>query len=102
MNGFEPQWIEYRRRRKLFAFVFIGYMPVVSAAAFIEGRIFHTQIFAFTLAFGWMAFFLMSGIRLNTWPCPRCGEWFFATWWYNNPFARRCVHCKLPKYSDSC
>src|SRR5262245_26733337 len=101
MNGFEQHWNEYRRRRKLFAFVFIGYMPAVGAVAFLESWIFHRQSFAFVLAFGWMAAFLVSGIRLNTWRCPRCGKWFFATWSYNNPFARRCVHCKLPKYSNS-
>jgi hypothetical protein len=22
------------------------------------------------------------------------------TWWYHNSFARRCIHCGLPKWAD--
>jgi len=39
------------------------------------------------------------------WSCPRCGRPFhYVARWYgrwNNPFARRCVHCGLPKWIDS-
>jgi hypothetical protein len=34
--------------------------------------------------------------RLWRWPCPRCGQPFHGTQWYNNPFARKCEHCSLP------
>jgi hypothetical protein len=34
------------------------------------------------------------------WPCPCCGRWFHVTWWYGNAFARRCVHCGLPKWTS--
>ena len=33
------------------------------------------------------------------WPCPRCGRPFHATFWWHNGFARRCVHCRLPKWA---
>ena len=33
------------------------------------------------------------------WPCPRCGKPFYKTFWAYNPFARRCLHCKLPKWA---
>jgi len=32
-------------------------------------------------------------------PCPRCGKPFHSTFWYYNRFARRCVHCRLPKWA---
>ena len=38
------------------------------------------------------------------WSCPRCGKPFhYVARWYgtwNNPFARRCLHCGLPKWAD--
>jgi hypothetical protein len=33
------------------------------------------------------------------WTCPRCGNPFFQFVFYSNPFAQRCVHCGLPKWS---
>jgi hypothetical protein len=38
-------------------------------------------------------------LRLIFWPCPHCGSCFHVTWWYGNMFARRCVHCGLPKWT---
>lgn len=29
--------------------------------------------------------------------CPRCGRLYYRTLFYYNPFARRCVHCGLPR-----
>lgn len=31
--------------------------------------------------------------------CPRCGKAFHSTSWYSNAYARRCVHCRLPKWA---
>ncbi len=48
-------------------------------------------------------FFYVSGEYVY-WSCPRCGKPFhYVARWYgrwNNPFARRCVHCGLPKWAD--
>jgi hypothetical protein len=101
MSNFDKEWGEYRKRRNLLLFAFLGYVPIVSAFAFLSFKFFHTDVPAFVFAFGWMAFFLVAGIHLNCWPCPRCGKWFAAKWWYRNPFARRCVHCGLRKYSSN-
>jgi hypothetical protein len=49
----------------------------------------------------WMDDFLCHRWNLALrFPCPRCGKWFFAKWWYHNNFARKCVHCGLPKWAD--
>jgi hypothetical protein len=100
MIGVEQQWNEYKRRRNLFLFALVGYMPVVATLGSLIVRVFHTETLFLIVAFGWMGFLAISALRLNCWPCPRCGKWFGATWWYKNPFARRCVHCGLPKYSN--
>jgi hypothetical protein len=34
-------------------------------------------------------------------PCPRCGQPFNSTTWGHNGFARRCLHCGLPKWSPA-
>ena len=45
-----------------------------------------------------MLAFIVASLRLTLFRCPRCHEWFFTTLMSHNPFARRCVHCKLPKW----
>ena len=52
----------------------------------------------------WFRFFFVSGEYVY-WSCPRCGKplHYIARWYgrWNNPFARRCVHCGMPKWVDS-
>jgi len=100
MNGFERQWNEYRKRRNLFLFAFLGGLPIVSGLGSLGSWVLHTLAPFPILAISWIAFFVVAGIRLSCWPCPRCGDWFAATWWSHNLFAQRCVHCGLPKYSN--
>jgi hypothetical protein len=83
----------------MFWLVFFGYVPATMSFALITGKVFHTFVPAFIFALCWMGWFMVLGIQLNCFACPRCGKWFTGTWWYNLGFvARRCVHCKLPKY----
>jgi urea transporter len=42
---------------------------------------------------------VVAHLRRMFWACPRCGRAFHVTWWFGNAFARRCVHCGLPKWS---
>lgn len=92
-------WQEYRRRRNLALFAVLGYVPLVIVFAMASERLFHSTTPFFVVAIGWAIFFVVAGIRCETFRCPRCGKWFFAKWWYHNAFARRCVHCGLPKYA---
>lgn len=93
-------WDDYRRRRNLAWVAFLGYVPVVFMVAVLSMRLFSTFTPAFVVAIAWMVFFAIAGNLALRFPCPRCGKWFFAKWWYHNSFARRCVHCGLPKYAD--
>jgi hypothetical protein len=49
--------------------------------------------------------FVLVSAEYGYWSCPRCGKPFhYAERWFgrwNNPFARRCVHCGLPKWVNS-
>ena len=99
MSESADPWQEYRKRRKLALFAFLGYMPVVFVIALVSIRLFHTTIPAFVAALSWMVFYAVASMRCSSFRCPRCQKWFFAKWWYHNGFARRCVHCGLPKYA---
>ena len=57
-----------------------------------------TLILMFALALQWEVF----NWRMRVWDCPRCGEYFFASTLFSNPFGRRCRHCGLvrPKRSE--
>jgi hypothetical protein len=92
-------WQEYRKRRNLALFAFLGYMPVAFVFALVTIRLFHTTTPAFIAASSWMMFHVVASMRFTSVRCPRCHKWFFRKWWYHNGFARRCVHCGLPKYA---
>ena len=85
-------WQEYRRRRNLVLYAFLGYVPCVSVIALLAQFLFHNLTLGFVAAIAWMTFFAVAAIRHTSFRCPRCGKWLFAKWWYHNPFARRCVH----------
>lgn len=38
--------------------------------------------------------------KLHASHCPSCGHRFFTTWWGNNIFTGKCVHCKTPLSSE--
>jgi hypothetical protein len=63
MANLDP-WYEYRRRRNLAWFAFLGYVPVCFTVALVSLRLFSTSP-AFVLAIGWMISLSLQG----TWPC---------------------------------
>ncbi len=100
-------WREFRKRRLIFWAIFLGYIPgvliiwiaiglPVSALTGIK-----PDYFFYPIALCWLFMFLIASLRVGLFRCPRCHKWFFATWWYHNPFARKCAHCGLPKWADS-
>lgn len=101
MSDYQRDWQEYKQRRNQFWLVFAGYVPVCATVAFVSIKLFHTLTPGFVVAFFWIGLFVVTGMRVQMWRCPRCGKWFSATWWYNLSFlARRCVHCGLRKYEN--
>jgi hypothetical protein len=99
--GYEQDWKKYKRLRNTFLGALLGGVPVFALVAVVSGTLFHTTIPASVVAVLWFALFVFNGVRLQVWRCPRCGEWFSGTWWYNKSFlARQCVHCGLQKYQQ--
>jgi Zn ribbon nucleic-acid-binding protein len=100
MSELVDPWREYRRRRNLLLFAFLGGVPLVSITAVAGEKFFHSAAPASVVAVGWMVLFAVAGIRMNFFSCPRCHKPFFLKWWYHDLFAGRCVHCGLPKYTS--
>lgn len=46
-----------------------------------------------------LAIWFVSLLQMAFFRCPRCGNSFYITLLSGNPFASRCVHCKLPKWT---
>jgi len=93
-------WRECRRRRNILLFAFLGFVPSVAVIGLVGVRLFHTDWPFSIAAISWMIFFVLAGIRYESFRCPRCHKWFFVKWWCYDIFARRCLHCGLPKYAS--
>lgn len=96
---YAEQWRDYRKRRRIFLVVCITYLPGVFILAYPLIRLVGSDHPVYIIAGTWMLGFLIAGLRFSHWRCPRCGNWFFAKWWFVNQFARKCVHCQLPKWA---
>jgi len=83
----------------MFWLIFLTYVPGVFAIGVPLTHLVSSEIPVYVLAGLWMLAFVISGNYAIAWRCPRCSKTFFRTSWYYNSFARRCVHCKLPKWS---
>jgi len=107
-GDYTSAWDAYRRRRRwvfgigLGGWAGLGVFAMLLHAGNFQGKRPSIPEFCFsTLILIWFVTSAIAGIRLSFFKCPRCGRQFFATWWYHNGFARRCVHCGLRKWAKN-
>src|SRR5690348_5936736 len=88
-------WDEYRRRRNLAWFAFLGYVPICFGVGVLSIRLFSTSTAAFVVAVAWIFFFVIAGNFALRFPCPRCGkpflrwsDWLMCDAAYRNRFRR--------------
>ena len=94
------------RRRFLFAVVAgVLIFLLVPPSNYLPGRV--GIVLRYTLFAGWIAVALTlfaSYIQYSYWDCPRCRKPYHMKsgflWRWINPFARRCLHCGLPKWDE--
>jgi len=102
-------WETYRRVRR-WLYVLLLAALVAFPALGICGALFarttlaeHAQnvigAIAVIVGLPWMLLVILIAFYLQLFVCPRCHRFFFMTWWYRNPFAQRCVNCRLPKWA---
>lgn len=112
MQGeYSEEWVELRRLRRSVLTIVLAGAAVLAVVPLMTGLMPPSGfrgVVGLALLAAWVflliKFFLVS-FEYVLWSCPRCGKPFhrlerwFGRW--INPFARRCVHCALPKWSDS-
>ena len=113
MEGeYTQEWEELRRLRQRMRTIELA-IAVVVVAVTLTSKYEFQGAFAMGVGVAMFAAWVVLLIRLLSvsgehvdWSCPRCGKPFHATvhagfirW--RNPFARRCVHCGLPKWVDT-
>lgn len=93
-------WSDYRSRRRWFFGVWLGGLPSVILLAGALITFFHSELPFYFVGGAWLVSFAVAGFRLTLFRCPSCHHHFFCTWYFSNHFARRCVHCGLPKWTE--
>jgi len=110
MNGeYLQEWAELRRlRRRVLGIVLAGVSVYVLLTVSLLAPRTVAKLLGLGLFAAWVALliaFFWAGLSYVYWSCPRCGKafhyksFFLGRW--SNPFARRCLHCSLPKWADS-
>ena len=99
--SYEAQWNEYRKRRLVFVLLAATYIPAQFVISLPLSRALGSDSVIPIVAVLWIAAFGVAGMRLSRWPCPRCGKPFHLTQRRYKSFARKCVHCGLPKWSTN-
>ena len=97
----QTQWRDLRRRQRIVWLVFLSYIPGIVILSIPLEALFDSETPVFVVAVLWFVALAVASGYMENWKCPRCGKPFFRTWWYHNTFAQRCIHCKLPKWSES-
>jgi hypothetical protein len=104
-SGYADDWKEYRRVRKKFVLVWLGFVPAVGAFALTVNLLFHTFIPAFIFGVAWMIWFVAASVEFGQFACPSCGKIFcrkeglFRLNW--GLIARKCQNCGLRKFAQS-
>jgi len=101
-------WHRYRRWSRAFWMIFLLFLPGMALINRMYGPARESALaLMFVVALVWMVAFAVAGYKKGNFQCPHCGELFFfrfdnRAWrrdWVNNPFARKCMHCALPKWA---
>ena len=89
-------WREYRRRKRLMILVALAGLVLFGAGVAVARAHRSAKPFYVGLAVcvGMVAW---TSTALSEFPCPRCGEPFHYRGRSRNLFARKCMHCQLPK-----
>jgi hypothetical protein len=88
-------WGDYRRRRRWFLRVVVGGVVIAALLAALSTWLTLGIVVFWVLGVPWIISVLVVAVLLQFFKCPRCHQPFSN----GNPFARKCLHCGLPKWS---
>ena len=105
MTGYADNWLAQSRRWRQLFVVWLGGFVLTFALAYLSYQLFHTFVLGWVAAIAWILGFVTTGIRVQSFPCPRCGQPFFGRrgtllgipWFSNNVLRKTCGSCGLTK-----
>jgi hypothetical protein len=100
MDDYSQQWSKFRKLRNWGLLALVAFIPWLTLVGLAVQRFLWPDGVFLAVSLLCVAGLTVPWTRLALFRCPRCGKRFFTTMWYRNPFARKCVHCGLPKYSN--
>jgi hypothetical protein len=109
-TSYDQAWRDLRHRIRLFYIVWLGGFAAVAAVmilvdATIAQYLRSHQAIGFVifvpLGFAWFFGFVAAGFYRNAFRCPGCGKRFFVWKFFPIPSARRCLHCRLPRWAKA-
>ena len=88
-NDLSSQLAELRRRKRLYWALFAAFLPL--GVLVMAVGLFDPMYFGVV----YLAVFQLAGIRVWSFPCPRCQRPVsrYQRFWHN-PWVRKCIHCK--------
>ena len=100
----DAAWAELKRRRLLFRltllFALLWFLPGAMLTEFlVRDGVNKNLAFFLIMALPILGSIAVAHLRRILWPCPKCKHHFHGTWFYGNPFSRRCLHCGLPLWA---
>jgi predicted RNA-binding Zn-ribbon protein involved in translation (DUF1610 family) len=104
-SDYAEDWKEYRRLRRKFLLIWLGFVPAVGTFAFTVNLLLRTFVPGFIFAVAWMIWFATASVEIGQFACPRCGKVFcrkerlLSVNW--GLVARKCQNCGLRKFSQS-
>ena len=106
MVDYTEHWRQYRKFLRLYYLVSWGGFVALATLFFLNlynvNKLGFIVPMAIALAI-WVIAVLVTATRILFFRCPRCGKYFSVVrwWWNKGQYARKCVHCGLPKYANS-
>jgi hypothetical protein len=100
MGEHAKEWRHYRRLVAYNIAAFLVVIPFTWGATVLSEKLLHKGVlFPYFAGFS-VAIWLISGLRVSAFNCPRCQKCFIGSWWYGNYFfVNQCAHCGLPRES---
>ena len=92
--SYEKEWNNYKRRWIWLVVIFVTYLPGVGGLS----KVFRlSEGMTLLLAILWMCAFMIAGLRVWLWFCPKCQDIYHYSFPFWNPLARECMHCGMKK-----
>jgi hypothetical protein len=93
-------WWDFRRRRRFyFGVMFGGIIAVPLLSISFEGFFADPEAPYFAATAIWIVALLIADTWLSLVKCPRCGRYFFRSFWFQHILLYDCIQCHTPRYS---